>query len=153
MKNDNSKLKIIKEITQKLLELLKIEGKVEVEEKEGLINVQLETDQPGILIGYHGETLAAIQLMVGMIAYRRLGEWTRILVNVGDYYQKRKESLERIAQAVAQKVKSSSQPQGLSPMSSAERRIIHLALASDSEVETISEGEGRERHVVIKPKS
>jgi spoIIIJ-associated protein len=149
----DEKIDIIQEITQKLLELLGVEAKISLEEKEGVVNVQLETNEPGILIGYHGEILAAIQLMVGMIAYRRSGEWTRILVNVGDYYQKRRQSLEKIAQAVAQKVKFSHQPHQLPPMSSSERRIVHLVLAQDPEVETVSEGEGQTRHVVIKPKS
>jgi len=87
-----------------------------------------------------------------MIAYRKFGEWTRILVNVGDYRERRKEVLERMALAVAQRAKFSGQPQALPPMSAFERRIIHLALTGDSELETASEGEGKDRHVVIKPK-
>lgn len=149
---ENLKLKTVEEITQDLLSRLEVEVKVAVEESEGVFNVQLETEQPGILIGYHGETLAAIQLMVGMIAWRKLGEWTKVLVNIGDYRQRRKESLERMALSVAQKAKFSGQPQALPPMSAFERRIIHLALSSDPEVETLSEGEGKERHVVVKSK-
>lgn len=146
------KIKVIEEIAQDLLARLGVETTVSVEESEGVFNIQLETDQPGILIGYHGETLAAIQLMVGMIAWRKLDEWTKVLVNVGDYRQKRKESLERMAQSAAQKAKFSGQPQALPPISAFERRIIHLALSSDSEIETVSEGEGANRHVVVKPK-
>lgn len=148
----DDKIKVIEEITQDLLNHLEVEAKVSVEESEGVLNIQLETDQPAILIGYHGETLAAIQLMVGMIAWRKLGEWTRVLVNVGDYRQRRKESLGRMAFSVSQKVKFSGQPQALPPMSAFERRIIHLALSSDPEIETASEGEGKERHVVVRPK-
>lgn len=146
------KIKVIEEIAQDLLARLGVETTVSIEESEGVFNIQLETDQPGILIGYHGETLAAIQLMVGMIAWRQLDEWTKVLVNVGDYRQKRKESLERMAQSAAQKAKFSGQPQTLPPISAFERRIIHLALSSDSEIETVSEGEGANRHVVVKPK-
>ena len=129
-----------------------VETKIAVEESEGVFNIQMETEQPGILIGYHGETLAAIQLMVGMIAWRKLGEWTKVLANIGDYRERRKESLERMALSVAQKAKFSGQPQALPPMSAFERRLIHLALSADPEVETLSEGEGKERHVVVKSK-
>lgn len=146
------KIKIVEEITQDLLSRLGVEAKISVEESEGVFNVQLETEQPGILIGYHGETLAAIQLMVGMIVWRKLGEWTKVLVNVGDYRQRRQESLERMALSLAQKAKFSGQPQALPPMSAFERRLIHLTLSVDPEVETLSEGEGKERHVVVKSK-
>jgi spoIIIJ-associated protein len=73
-----------------------------------------------------------------------------VLVEVNDYRQKRKENLERLAVSMAQKVKFSGRPQILSPMSSFERRIIHLALAEDAQVETVSEGEGKQRRVVVK---
>lgn len=148
----DSPLKIVEDITKDLLARLGTETTVTVAESEGVFNVQLETKEPGILIGYHGETLAAIQLIVGMIAWRKSGEWTKVLVNIGDYRERRQESLERMAASVAQEAKLSGQPQALSPMSAFERRLIHLTLASDPEVETLSEGEGKERHVVVKTK-
>ena len=147
------KIRIIGEIAQKLLELLGVEVKMVIEEKEEVVNIQLETDEPGILIGYHGQALQAVQLLLALMGFRKLGEWTRVLVNVGDYREKRQESLTKMAQAIAQKVRFSGTSQNLPPMSSAERRIIHLALADETEVETISEGEGRDRHVVVKPKA
>ncbi|PIS14208.1 hypothetical protein COT65_00205 [Candidatus Shapirobacteria bacterium CG09_land_8_20_14_0_10_47_13] len=149
---ENLKLKTIEEITQDLLSRLGVEVKISVEESEGVFNVQLETKEPGILIGYHGETLAAIQLIVGMMVWRKSGAWTKILVNVGDYRERRQESLARMAVSVAQEAKLSGQPQTLPPMSAFDRRLIHLALAADPAVETLSEGEGKDRHVVVKTK-
>lgn len=149
----DKKIKAIKTIIQELLEHLEVKATTSVSKgEEDTVVVQLETDQPGVLIGYHGETLAAIQLIVSMIAYRKFSEWTRVLVNVGDYRERRKEVLERMALAVAERAKFSGQSQALPPMSAFERRIIHLALTGDSELGTASEGEGRDRHVVIKPK-
>ena len=153
MKSDNSKLKIIKEITEKLLELLEVKASLVVKEEDEIINIQLETEEPGILIGYHGQALQALQLLISLIGFKKFNEWVRVVVNVGDYQEKRQESLTKMAQSIAQRAKFSGTSQSLPPMSSAERRIIHLALANDTEVETFSEGEGRERHVVIKPKS
>lgn len=142
----------IKKVIKELLNYLGIEAELDVSSTEGVYQIQLETNDPGILIGYHGETLRAIQKMVAMIIYRQLGEWQRIAVNVGDYYQRRQESLEKMASAAAQKARFSKEAQSLPPMPPAERRIIHLALASQVDVETVSEGEGRNRHVVVRPK-
>jgi len=151
-KTETKAVKKIEKVVQKLLELLEIEAKLVVEREEDVFQVQLEASDPGVLIGYHGETLRALQRMVAMIVYRLTGEWLKIVVNVGDYRQRRQESLEKMALAASQKAKLSQQSQALPPMPPAERRIIHLVLAEEPEVETISEGEDRERHVVIRPK-
>lgn len=147
------KVEIVTKLAQQLIKHLEAKVEVKVEEdKEGVIMLQLETEEPGRLIGYHGETLAAFQLILALMAYQKTGEWTRVSVNIGDYRQRREESLTRLATSAAQKVKFSGQPQVLPPMSSAERRLIHLALAEDDEVATASEGEEGERRVIIKPK-
>ena len=151
-KTETKAVKKIEKVVQKLLELLEIEAKLAVEKEEDVFQVQLEASDPGVLIGYHGETLRALQRMVAMIVYRQTGEWLKIVVNVGDYRQRRQESLEKMALTASQKAKLSQQSQALPPMPPAERRIIHLVLAEEPEVETISEGEDRERHVVIRPK-
>jgi len=152
-KKKDKKAEIVGKLTKELIKQLGVKVKVEVsEDKEGVVHVQLETDDPGILIGYHGETLASLQLILAMMVYRKTDEWARILVNVGDYQERRKESLERMALSAAQKVKFSGEEHALPSMISAERRIVHLALANDSEIITESEGEGRSRRVIIKPK-
>ena len=115
--------------------------------------IQLKTEDPGVLIGYHGQALAALQQMITMIAFKKNGEWVRVLVDVEDYREKRKEVLERMAISIAEKVKASGKSQLLPPMSSFERRIVHVILAERPEVETVSEGEGDQRHIVVKLKS
>jgi spoIIIJ-associated protein len=148
------RLKTIKEIAQEFLKNLDVEAKVEVSEgEEGAVQVNLDSPDQGVLIGYHGKTLASFQWILSMMAYRKLGEWTRILVDVGDYRQRRQERLEAMAQNAAKRVKFSGEAYALPYLSSAERRIIHMALADDSEVATESEGEGRERRVIVKPEA
>ena len=146
------KAKTFEKITNELFSLLETKVGLEIKEEEDGVAIQFTTDEPGILIGYHGQALQALQLLIAMIGFKKNGEWTRVLVNVGDYREKREESLTNMAKSLAQKVKFSGTSQSLPPMSSAERRIIHLALAEEQEVETVSESEGRDRHVVIKPK-
>lgn len=150
---NKKRIEVVEKLAKELIKQLGVKVKMEIaEDKEGMVHVQLETDDPGILIGYHGETLASIQLILAMMVYRKTDEWTRILVNVGDYRERRRESLERMALSAAQKVKFSGEEHVLPSMTPAERRIVHLALADDPEVTTESEGEGRNRRVVIKPK-
>lgn len=151
-KTEIQKITLIEKVVKDLLNYLEIEAKVEVSLTEDIYQVQLETSEPGILIGYHGETLRAIQKIVAMIIYRQLEEWQRIVVNVGDYRQKRQEALEKMALAAAVKARSSGRPQSLPPMPSVERRIIHLTLTKETDIETISEGEGKDRRVVVHPK-
>ena len=147
------RVKLVEELSLELFKLLRVSTEIRIEEdQEGMIHLQIETDDPGTLIGYHGETLYSIQLILAMIVYRQTGEWVRVLVNVGDYRERRQESLEKMALAAAQKVRFSGEAQALPPMNSAERRMVHLALTKDPEVVTESDGEGDQRRVVIRSK-
>lgn len=152
VKINKDSLVAVKEIVDELLKLLEVEVKPVVEEKDGLVNIQLQTDNPGILIGYHGQTLSSLQMLLSMMTYRKLGSWIKVLVNVGDYRERRKETLEKMAMSAAQKVKFSGEDYAFSPMVGADRRIIHLALAENPDVTTESQGEGFERRLVVKPR-
>lgn len=144
--------KIIQETTEELLKNLKIKTEVKIEEKEGTFYVQIETPDTGILIGYHGETLASFQLILSLIIYKKLGNWARLVVNIGDWRERREETLRQMAQQAAEKVIATGEAIILPYLSSFERRIIHLALVDHPQVTTISEGEGEERKLIIKPK-
>jgi len=144
--------KLIKKNTEELLEKLGIEAEIEVEEKEEGCHIQIETADTGILIGYHGETLASLQLILSLMVYKKTGAWSRLVVNVGDWRQRREEVLRQMALGAAEKVIATGEVATLPFLSSFERRIIHLTLADHPQVETISEGEGEERKLIIKPK-
>ena len=147
-------LKLTQVTTEELLKLIGLEAKIQVaEDKENeAINVEIETPEPGILIGYHGETLSSLQLILGIMVSQKLGKWLRVLINVGDYRQKREEVLKNMALSAAQKAKFSNEPVVLPPLSGGERRIIHLVLADNPDVTSESEGEGQDRRIVIKPR-
>lgn len=147
-----SNLAVVRQLTQKLLDLLVLPVHFEIDEEKDVISVNLKTDNPALLIGYHGETLASFQFILSIMVYRKLGEWVRIMVDVADYRQRRRETLERMALSIAQRVKFSGEQHFLPPMTSSERRIIHLALTNQPEVETVSEGEGYQRRVIVKLK-
>jgi spoIIIJ-associated protein len=147
-------IKLVEEETKKLLDLIKVKAELTVKEEpeNEALAVQLTTEEPGIMIGFHGETLAAFQLILSLVVNKKLETWTRILVNVNDYRQKREESLRMVALNAAQKVKFSNEAVVLTNLSPSERRIIHLTLADHPDVESLSEGQGQERRLVIKPR-
>ncbi|MBI4100648.1 KH domain-containing protein [Candidatus Microgenomates bacterium] len=144
---------IVQEETNKLLELLKVTATFEVEElEEDSFKVKLETDEAGILIGYHGETLASLQLILGLIIHKKTDQWVRVLLEVGDWRQRREESLKEMALKIADRVEVSGEATPLPRLNSAERRFIHLVLKDHPKVMTESQGEGEERYLIIKPK-
>lgn len=116
-----------------------------------LVNIEGK-DEAGLLIGRHGDTLNSLQMVLGLMLRQKLGEWKRILVNVGDWREKQDEYLKEMAQATAERAKQTGEPQNLYNLSAGQRRVIHLALSEDSEIETVSEGEGAERYLIIRPK-
>jgi len=145
------KIKLTKQIAEELLAKLNQSAQVGISQEEETIRVELQTDDPGMLIGFHGKTLSSLQLILGLMLYRQLGEWQRVVVDVNEYRQEQTERLKKIAANAAQKAKFSGQAVALSPMSPFERRIIHLTLTDDDQVETKSEGEGSLRYVIITP--
>ena len=111
----------------------------------------VDGDDSGLLIGRRGETLRALQFLVSFIASRRLGDRVNLFVDVSGYQERRYETLRSLAQRNARRVASSGREITLEPMPPNERRIVHMALADDPDVNTISDGVGDGRRVVIEP--
>lgn len=104
----------------------------------------------GFLIGARGETLRSFQYMVSMALKNQNYKFTRVNIDVADYKKHRAERLEDKAKEWFKQVQESGEQKELEPMSPADRRIVHKA-ATDYGLETESIGEGRERHIVLKP--
>ena len=105
----------------------------------------------GLMIGRRGETLRSVQFLVNLLVSRRVQKWPQIVVDVGNYRQRRQESLEGLARRMAERVNQTGRSLMLEPMGAYERRIVHLALRDDPTVYTESSGEGENRKVVIFP--
>jgi len=145
---------IKKESTALLADLgAKAEVVADFDPATNVVGLQIESPEAAFLIGFHGETLQALQLILSFVSHKVLGEWVRVNVNVGDYRQKREEQLQRLAMSLAMKAKFSGEAQTIPNLTAAERRIIHLALANHPDVVSESEGEGRQRVLTIKPKT
>jgi spoIIIJ-associated protein len=123
-----------------------------MEGEEDQVLIELTVVNPAGLIGFRGRNLAAIQLILSLAVKNKLGEWVRILLDVNNYRQEQKERLESMVTGLAQKVLATGNAAEMAAMSSYERRICHMAIAGMEGISSESEGEGEERHIVIKPK-
>ena len=112
-----------------------------------------EREALGALIGRKGERLSALQHLVNLMLSKRMGEWTRVLVDVEDYRGRRERQLRELAKRAAARVAETGRMLQLEPMPALERRWIHLALREDPAVATQSVGEEPERRVVVLPRS
>lgn len=143
----------VKEITEDLLKRLEAVGTVAVDlDETGAYQVQIDTEETGLLIGFHGRTLESFQILLSIIVSKKLESWVKVYVNVGDYRQKREETLMHMAQRAAERVLSFGKPVELPNLSPSERRVIHMTLGGDERVVTESVGEGMNRTLVVKPK-
>lgn len=125
-----------------------VEIKAAVRENGALII--LDGEGLGVVIGHRGETLDALQHLVSLAA-NNSGGYFKVTLNIGDYREKREQTLVSLAQRVAEQVKRNSRNRALEPMSAYERRIIHTAVQEIEGVNSASIGEGKNRRVVIFP--
>lgn len=124
---------------------------VKMKREDGLIIFQLETKKQGILIGKHGKTLNALQYLVQVYVHRIATNKLSVVLNVGDYREKRQAILQRLADKTAEKVKRTGRPVFLEPMPAFERKQIHAALSKVEYVQTHSEGDEPFRYLVVEP--
>lgn len=154
-KKKESKIETTKVLSEELLELMGVSAKVEVlEDNENeaiVVNISSE-NETGLLIGRHGETLLSLQTAIGMMLKQKIGEWVRVIINVGDWRQKEEEHLRTLAEAAAERVRTTGEPQPIYNLTPSQRRIVHLALSTDSSITTESQGEGEERYLIVKKK-
>jgi len=117
-----------------------------------VVDLDIKTDEPQILIGTQGQTLFEIQRLLRTILNKKLQKVFYFNLDINDYKKTKVEYLKNIAKDLADQVAKTKEEKVLSPMSSYERRIIHAELAQRTDVITESQGDSYERHIVIKPK-
>lgn len=144
---------LIKNLTNELLRLLEIQAKISLDKGgDGDWRISLETEESGLLIGYHGETLSSLQLIIGLLVYKKLGKWLRVTVDVGNYRAKREADLQQMVLAAIERVRQIKESVMLPNLSPNDRRLVHLEVKNHPEVFSESEGEGENRRLIIKPK-
>lgn len=111
----------------------------------------IEGEDLGFIIGRRGETLDALQYLTGLVANRVDNSYYRISIDIGNYREKREQTLEALAKRIGEKAAKTGRRTSLEPMNPYERRILHASLQANPNVTTHSEGDEPYRHVVIVP--
>ncbi|MBQ7371327.1 MAG: protein jag, partial [Blautia sp.] len=137
------------EFLSAMLQAMGVEATVRTSYEDGTLNVNLEGEDMGILIGKRGQTLDSIQYLTSLVVNKGKAAYVRVKIDTENYRERRKATLENLAKNMAFKVKKTRRPAYLEPMNPYERRIIHSALQDDPYVTTHSEGEEPARKVVI----
>lgn len=125
---------------------------VKVAREKDLIVFHLESKKAGMLIGKHGRVLNAMQYLSQVFVHRVSKERLSVVVNVGDYRERRQATMEKLARKTARRVEETGRPVSLEPMPAFERKIIHGILTDHPYVKTHSEGEEPYRYLVVEPK-
>lgn len=120
-----------------------------ISRKDEEIILKIHGDGIGVLIGKHGQTLDALQYLTNLAGNRGRKNWSRIILDAENYRERRRETLERLARNLADRVKRTRKKAMLEPMNPYERKIVHMSLQNDPAVTTYSEGEEPYRKVVI----
>jgi spoIIIJ-associated protein len=150
-RTSNSAAENARVLVDQLLSRMGVKAQVNVRGPDDPIVLDVSGRDLGILIGWRGETLRALQTVTNMIVGRHVGE-QRVIVDVERYRQRREHTVREIAFRAARQVKVTGDPITLDAMQAFERRAIHLALEGDPDVTTVSVGQEPERRVVVEPR-
>ena len=142
----------VRELLERIAAGIGVRCRVEIDEDDEAVTATLTGDDLGLLIGRHGQTIDAIQYLVNVVGYRTHGEARKeAVVDAAGYRERRRATLESLAERAAERVRAGGEPAELEPMTSVERRIVHLRLKDEPGVSTRSEGDEPYRYVVVEP--
>lgn len=143
----------IKDQTANLLETIGFDSEPIVSTKDNVVLVNIQTDDPAILIGRQGEGIEALQHLLRLIFGKDMSEYNlNIVIDICNYREKKVEHIKKTARDSALQVLTTGIEETLAPMSSFERRAVHMVCANIADVETESVNTDEGRRVVIKPK-
>lgn len=143
---------LVEQVTKDLLKNIGIEATVSVTEDDNGYHVALDTQENALLIGKHGNTLSALEYLLGQMVAVKQDEYKRVLVEVGGYKEEREAYLTDLTNRLKEEVLTSGTEKTIRGLKPWERRLIHMILVDDDQVFTESSGEDRDRVLVIKKK-
>lgn len=140
-----------KEILSRLLSLMGEAAQVQATLEGDRLSLTIDSPDAGLLIGKQGQTLEALQYLLTKILARQSKKKPRVMIDIESYRARHEQALVQLALKSGEMVKRTGKPVTLTPMNPHDRRIIHLALQGDSELKTMSRGEGLYKKVVVYP--
>lgn len=151
--DEQASITFAKKYLEDLLSFFGLNTEVEAHADEEVIELRVpSTHLNGFLIGQRGETLRSIQFLIATTLKNKEAALSRVNVDIADYKRQRYDRLAEQVKEWAEEVLRTGEPRHLEPMNAAERRIVHQTIADFDALQTGSEGEGRDRHVVIAKK-
>lgn len=140
----------LEEFLRNLLNNMDVKAEISIKEENDTISINLTGDKMGTIIGYRGETLDAIQYLCSLVINKdQNNPYKKVVLDTENYRKKREQTLIRVAEKTAYKVRKNNRAYKLEPMNPYERRIIHSALQDNEFVYTFSEGDEPNRKVVV----
>ncbi len=150
IKADSSML-VAQETLERIISLMSLDSKVTAEKKGDDIVLNMEGNNAGILIGYKGRTLEALEYIVNRAVNKVAENRVRVILDSENYRQRKEESLRRLALKMSEQAKKTRKTATINAINPHDRRIVHLALKGDPDVQTKSDGEGLLKKVHIIP--
>ncbi len=150
IKADSSML-VAQETLERIISLMSLDSKVTAEKKGDDIVLNMEGNNAGILIGYKGRTLEALEYIVNRAVNKVVENRVRVILDSENYRQRKEESLRRLALKMSEQAKKTRKTATINAINPHDRRIVHLALKGDPHVQTKSDGEGLFKKVHIIP--
>lgn len=144
--------KTIQEETATLLDKAGIKASIDIKQEEESFKVHIDADENALLIGKHGNTLSSLELVLSLIISKKTGEFNRLIIEIDGYREAREEYLKDLAERLREEVIATGTEKVVGGLKPWERRTIHMHLSENPDVSTESEGEERERVLVIKKK-
>ncbi len=142
----------VRMLVGRIIAALGVDGRLDVREDDAAITVTCSGADVALLIGRHGQTIDAVQYLLNAISHRAYGdERKEIIVDAAGYRERRRVTLEALAERTAQNVRATGERVELEPMTAVERKVVHLRLKELEGVQTSSEGTEPNRYVVVLP--
>ncbi len=145
--------KVAKEFAKDLISKIGVKADIEVEESDELVKIKIEGDDLGVLIGYHGQTLESLQLLLSLMVNQSQADsdWIRVVVDIGEYRTERENTLKEMVNRAVEDLEVNGKAEtSLPPMNPSERRAAHMIVSENyPELETVSEGEEPYRHIKL----
>jgi spoIIIJ-associated protein len=144
---------LVRTLLERVADALDLDAEIDVRSDDGVVHGTLQGDELGLFIGRHGQTIDAVQHLAQRIVHAKTGELRRVVIDAEGYRARRQEALERQADEAADEALRFDRAVALDAMTASERRLVHEYLRDREDVETHSEGDEPQRHLVVSPAS
>ena len=144
---------ILQEKLAKIFEFIDINPEIKIDQEEEAFKINIKGDDLSFLIGYRGESLEALQYIIGHSLYKETNNWAPVTIDINGYRQQKLDKLDEMIKSYVDRVRFHQKEIRLPPLNAYERRHVHMLISEYIDVESESQGEGKDRRLYLKPAS